>query len=142
MNLGSLGLITPWINRLDLNGCSGCVRGLSGPTDVLLAVRKKIPVSGYLVVGPGGISNEERLAVNDALYELEVPSAFSMTATVGTQTVVGNPTSAAELKAQIDAALRKGGVEPPKDRPKWLIPAAIGGGVLLLGGIVLIARRK
>ena len=30
---------------------------------------------------------------------------------------------------------------PPKERPKWLIPVAIGGGILVLGGIGYIIYR-
>lgn len=147
MQPAHLGLITPQINRLDLNGCVGCVRGLGAPTDVLLAVWQKLASAGsYLAIGtgPGAISNAERLAVNDALFELDSPSSFATTSVYNTLTVVGNPTSVSQLKTEIGAALKKAGVTPPASsgRPKWLIPALIGGGVLVAGGIVFAIMKR
>lgn len=161
------GIITPEITRLDLNGCVGCARpGLgdarSDAVRTLLVMREKLDRMSqaaaassqtggtYLYIGAGptvvnSVSNEERLAVNNALYLLGSPSSFATTSSYQGGTVVGNPTKILDLFIEINSALKNAGATASaaiSSRPKWLIPVAVGAGVLVLGGIlVAIARR-
>jgi hypothetical protein len=44
--------------------------------------------------------------------------------------------------ARIEALAKLNESQPKKGTPKWVLPVAIGGGVLLIGGILFFALRK